>query len=264
MAPSPTQLGLLALQLGSGEILHASEGFVDIGKWTYPEGLASHFIRPLLHPEDAHAFQAFMNQQLLDLKKWGGGDPVGFAAANLVGRTVSARMLRRPQGPAGARSPWAVVVTSRFTFTIASIQVLPGEEGRERVVAALVTDLREKEDTEVPLHVAHVRNLIQAGTYNTKAVEFEWDTDGMEPFDMFGVWMFGPTVRENFQDHHDHSSGNSSSFLPTILRYAINATKWMFQKAISMEAIGSYRFDQEGTLTCKSNFFVNVPEPPGG
>mmetsp|Transcript_60156 Transcript_60156/g.143807 ORF Transcript_60156/g.143807 Transcript_60156/m.143807 type:complete len:535 (+) Transcript_60156:728-2332(+) len=242
----PSSLGLVALQLGTGQILHASGAVCAMGAWMCPEGLESHFLRPLLHPEDTHAFQAFMNQLLLDLKKAGDFDPVTFAAAHLVGRTVSARMLHRPPGPVSLRNPgWIVVVTQRFTFTLASIQVLH-ERGEKKFVAVLVVDLREPENTLLPLHVAHMRNLIQVGAFNKQRMDFEWDTAGMDPFEMIRMTLFGPPFA-------------TDSVLASMARNAMNKAAWIFQKTMSIHTGFAVQLDHDEVLHFKMTPVMHLP-----
>lgn len=48
---------LVAVNLHTNEIAHASKALAELAAWLYPTGLEGGFLRPLLHEDDAAAFQ---------------------------------------------------------------------------------------------------------------------------------------------------------------------------------------------------------------
>ena len=143
--------GLVALNLSSLEVEHASHALDDMADWLHPAGLAGNALLPLLHREDAGAFTAFTAAALRD---YTAGD------ASVVGRTISVRMLKRcPGASSSVRGPeWLLVYTAPKTFTLTSV----GAGG----VAVLVADLRREGGQGMGVQTECVRNIIDSKMLN--------------------------------------------------------------------------------------------------
>jgi len=116
-------------------------------------------------------------------------------------------------------------------------------------VVVLVADLKEPENKDVPVHVAHIRHLIQAGTFNTHSVDFDWDREGIDPIDMNEIWVNGPQREDPAKANH---------FLPVMARCARKAKNWMIQKTISTRGIVSFRIDDDDNLHYGSQHVLSL------
>jgi hypothetical protein len=85
-------VALLALDIGTGEIMLATKALNDLGAWLCPGGsLRGFLLSSLLHPDDAAAFRAFAQQYARK--------PAAAALAAAAGETILLRLLTRPPGP---------------------------------------------------------------------------------------------------------------------------------------------------------------------
>ncbi|KAJ1494459.1 hypothetical protein T484DRAFT_1927202 [Baffinella frigidus] len=144
--------GLVALNLASLEVAHASQSLDEMADWLHPAGLAGNSLLPLLHHEDA--FEAFTRDALRDFAA--GGE------AAVAGRQVSVRMLKRcPGGSLAVRGPeWLLVYTTPKTFTLTSV----ASDGKGGSVGVFVADLHRESSplSEMGVAAECVRNIIDS------------------------------------------------------------------------------------------------------
>ncbi|KAJ1472931.1 hypothetical protein T484DRAFT_1838329, partial [Baffinella frigidus] len=125
----PKEASVLVLNLPSCEIMHAGNGFDDLGRWMCSEGLRGLHLTNLLHPDDAMQFKVFVGEVLHDVRS----APCRRAALasqvpttlarRLLGKTQRIRMLiKAPAIPGGEAPDWALVYAPALTFTVARVE----------------------------------------------------------------------------------------------------------------------------------------------
>jgi hypothetical protein len=177
-------VALLALDIGTGEIMLATKALNDLGAWLCPGGsLRGFLLSSLLHPDDAAAFRTFAQQYACK--------PAAATLAAAAGETISLRLLTRPPGA----PDWLLSYTRPLSFTVASAGREPswgarrdGDDGA--VMAALVVDLRPTaladSGADVGAHAAAARRLAASrGLNGTFALA--WERNGSSSLDPFAL-----------------------------------------------------------------------------
>ncbi|KAJ1483440.1 hypothetical protein T484DRAFT_1949971 [Baffinella frigidus] len=251
--------GLVALDLASFEVAHASQALDDAADWLYPGGLAGSSLLPLLHHEDADAFEAFTRDALRDFAAGGDGA--------VAGRSINIRLLKRyPGGSPSVRGPeWLLVYTTPKKFTLTSV----GAGG----VGVFVADL--KREKEMGVAAECVRNIIDSKMLNIGYDLAEQSIADLPPWSGMGGAAVGGQETFHFQltGGDELRMQRRTSFAGDRAASSLH-TCWFGRAEVSSEArtaprgrsssgsFGSAEFDGASRSTsCKGDIMFMVVNP---